>query len=99
MSTSNRLGELRTKVLPYIIKNLAANPNLKFQNSAEVSDAAVNNFEEVVMAAQRYCGEHSHDDRETRCATVGHMFTELGILPLEAVQIAEELFPKPGGEQ
>ncbi|MDE2071738.1 MAG: hypothetical protein KGI70_03350 [Patescibacteria group bacterium] len=94
MSPSECVERWQNTVLHSIERKLKLDPaQPKFQNSAELTGAAIEAFKEACAAARTYDQNHLGEDREMRHATMAHIFELIGVLPLDAVRLVEDLFP------
>ncbi len=94
MSASDRLGELRTKVVPHIIRHLAE--RIDYKNSAELNLAAVQSFDRAFAAAEFFHAQHQDEDPDLHLAHLMQVFHEESGLPYsETIPIIEDFVLAP----
>jgi|GEM_PF-6802395 len=99
-ASESRLGELRTKLLPHIIRRLAETRT--FKNSAELNAEAMRCFDNALVAALIFNEDHIDEDADIHLAHLMQIFTDEGIPALEALPVIEgfvlELNQKPAAK-
>ena len=95
MSTSdNRLGELRTRLLPDIVRHLAKKGS--YPDTGALNLSAIQNFDRVFAAAETFHSAHQDEDADLHLANLMQMFhEELGIPYLQALPVIEEFILPP----
>ena len=91
MSPAGRLEGWQNTVLPRISQKLKLDNESSFENSADLTSAAINTFQETLATARKYHKRKTSEPPEIHHATMAHMFELIGILPLDAVRIVDEL--------
>lgn len=94
MSTSDRLGELRTSLLPHVIRHLAESGS-KYQNAAELNQAAAQRFDARLTETKVFFAGHTHEDPDVLTGHFMHLFEEIGIPHLASLPIIEEFVLPP----
>lgn len=93
-ASDDRLGELRTKVLPHVIRHLAETDTAA--NSAELSARAVQRFDGALTAAKFFHSQHQDEDPDLHLAHLMEVFHEESGLPYsETIPIIEEFVLSP----
>lgn len=92
MSTSDRLGGLRTPVLPFVIQRLAETSTAG--NTADLNLRAKERFDQTVDAARTFHREHPEEDADVHMAHLMQLFTDVGIPALASLPIIDELVLK-----
>jgi hypothetical protein len=95
MSTSHdRLGEMRTKLLPHIIRHLAERSDYK--TTAELSLAAIQSFDRALTAAEFFHSQHQDEDPDLHLAHLMQVFHEqAGVPHLQSLPVIEEFVLPP----
>ncbi len=95
MSTSdNRLGELRTRLLPHITRHLAERGT--YPDTGALNLSAIQSFDRVFAAAETFHCQHQDEDPDLHLAHLMQMFhEELGIPYLQALPVIEEFILPP----
>ncbi len=87
MSTSDRLGELRTKLLPHFIQKLSGNGG---SSNTDLSKRAAQRFDQALTTARIFHAEHPEEDSDLHVAHLMQVFQDVGVPALESLPVINE---------
>ena len=94
VTSQDRLGELRIKLLPHVIRHLSERGN--YPDTAALSLAAVQSFDRAFTLAETFHLEHPEEDPDLHLANLMQVFhDEVGIPYLQTLSVIEEFILPP----